>query len=138
MQYRAYFIFNGQAKQAIDFYKEVFETDECEILTFADAPQNPEYPLPEEAKSLIMNACLNTGSQYFMFSDSFPGQPIPEECEKVTIALTDINAVEAKKYYEKLKVNGTIIMELQETFWSKAYAQVKDQFGVTWQISADK
>ena len=28
-------------------------------------------------------------------------------------------------------------MELQETFWSKAYANLRDKFGVEWQLSLD-
>jgi PhnB protein len=28
-------------------------------------------------------------------------------------------------------------MELQETFWSKAYGSLKDKFGVEWQFSHD-
>lgn len=30
---------------------------------------------------------------------------------------------------------GELIMHLQETPWSPAYGQVKDKFGITWQIS---
>ena len=28
-------------------------------------------------------------------------------------------------------------MELQETFWSKSYGNLKDRFGIEWQVSYD-
>jgi uncharacterized glyoxalase superfamily protein PhnB len=28
-------------------------------------------------------------------------------------------------------------MELQKTFWAPAYAMVKDQFGIVWQLSLE-
>lgn len=138
MKFKPYFVFNGNTRQAVEFYQDAFGAEAPTIMTFADGPQNPEYPMPEEAKNLIMHAMLKIGSQELLFSDAFPGKEIPEECEKITLAIGDITAEEAKASYDKLMVNGTAIMELQETFWSKAYAQVKDQFGITWQISADK
>ena len=47
-----YLNFNGNCREVAEFYAEVFETDKPEIMTFGEAPPNPDYPLPEEAKDL--------------------------------------------------------------------------------------
>ncbi len=40
-----------------------------------------------------------------------------------------------KNSFNALKEGGEVRMELQETFWSKAYGSLKDKFGVEWQFS---
>ncbi|WP_341783488.1 VOC family protein, partial [Streptococcus agalactiae] len=45
---------------------------------------------------------------------------------------------EAREIYEKLKKSAQEVqLELQETFWNPAYANLVDQFGVMWQISTE-
>lgn len=45
---------------------------------------------------------------------------------------------EAKELYQKLSQNAQhVFLELQETFWSPAYANLIDQFGVMWQINTE-
>ena len=39
---------------------------------------------------------------------------------------------ELEDIFNKLKVDGTVLLELQETFFSKYYGEVKDKFGITW------
>ncbi|MNY71680.1 hypothetical protein D3C86_2100810 [compost metagenome] len=71
-----------------------------------------------------------------MFSDVFPGMPYVEG-NNVNITLVNEDADKIKAWYGKLKEGGTVIMELQETFWSKCYGSLKDKFGIIWQLSHD-
>lgn len=45
----AYVTFNGNCRQAVEFYANVFNAEKPEFMTFGQAPPNPDYPLPEEA-----------------------------------------------------------------------------------------
>lgn len=48
------------------------------------------------------------------------------------------NAEDAKSIYEKLSKDAkNINLELQETFWSPAYANFEDKYGMMWQISTE-
>jgi PhnB protein len=131
-----YLVFNGNCREAAEFYAKVFKTEAPQIMTFGESPQNPEYPLPEEAKDLVMHTRLNIDGSNVMFSDNFPGQPFVEG-NNVTLALISKNMDDLKSWYEQLKVGGTVVMELQETFWSKLYGQVTDKFGIHWQLNYD-
>ncbi len=71
----AYLNFNGNCREAVEFYAQVFGTEEPKLMTFGQAPPNPEYPLPEEAKNLIMHTRLTIFGSNVMFSDTFPGMP---------------------------------------------------------------
>lgn len=131
-----YLIFNGNCREAVEFYAKVFKTETPQIMTFGEAPQSPEYHLPEGAKDLVMHTRLNIDGSNVMFSDTYPGQPFVVG-NNVTLALISKNMDDLKSWYEQLKEGGKVEMELQETFWSKLYGQVTDKFGIHWQINYD-
>ncbi|MNI82098.1 hypothetical protein D3C73_1387730 [compost metagenome] len=66
-----------------------------------------------------------------MFSDTFPGMPFVEG-NNVNLAVVTETEEELLKYWDKLKAESTIEMELQETFWSKYYGSLVDKFGIHW------
>ncbi len=132
-----YVTFNGNCRQAVEFYADVFKTEKPEFMSFGDSPQNPEYPLPEEAKDLIMHTRLTIKNDVIMFSDTFPGSPVVVG-NNISLAFVSDDTDELTSSFEKLKQNGYVSMELQETFFSKCYGKVKDQFGIEWQISYEE
>jgi PhnB protein len=134
MAVNAYLNFNGNTREAIEFYVKAFELDMPEITTFGEAPQNPEYPLPEEARNLVMHSTLNICGSNVMFSDTFPGMPFTVG-NNINLAVV-INDVEnLRKYFNNLQEGGKVTMELQETFWSKSFGQLTDKFGINWMFS---
>lgn len=136
MSVDVYLNFNGNCREAVEFYAKVFNTEEPRIMTFGEAPPNPEFPLPEEAKNLVMHARLSISGSNVMFSDTFPGTPFVVG-NNISLAIVSQNEDEITSYYNQLKEGGKVNMELQETFWSKCYGQVVDKFGVEWQLSYD-
>lgn len=137
MAVEVYLNFNGNCRQAVEFYSEVFNTEITEMMTFGEVPQNPDYQMPEEAKNMIMHARLFIDGSRVMFSDTFPGSPFVEG-NNVSLAFVNKDMELIKSVYDKLKQDGTVVMELQETFWSKGYGSVKDKFGVEWQLSHEE
>lgn len=131
-----YLTFNGNCREAVEYYAEVFGTEKPQIMAFGDSPPNPEYPLPEQAKNLVMHARLTISGSTVMFSDTFPGTPFTQG-NNITLAIVSKDIDEIKSVFNKLKEGGTVGMELQETFWSKCYGQLTDKFGIGWQLSHD-
>ncbi|WP_026584138.1 VOC family protein [Bacillus sp. J33] len=136
MAVNAYLNFNGNCREAVEFYAEVFETEKPQIMSFGDSPPNPEYPLAEEAKNLVMHARLNICGSNVMFSDTFPGMPFTVG-NNINLAIVIKDLDDLRKYFTRLKEGGTVSMELQETFWSKCYGQLTDKFGVNWLFNYD-
>lgn len=136
MGVEVYLVFNGNCREAVEFYKEAFNTEQPEYMTFADAPPNPDFVIPEEAKSLIMHTYLMIDGSRVMFSDNFPGMPYTVGNNiSVTVVSDDEGFIRSS--FEKLQAGGNVSMPLQETFWSKCYGSLKDKFGVEWQLSLD-
>ncbi|MDN4606894.1 VOC family protein [Sporosarcina highlanderae] len=132
-----YLTFNGNCRQAAEFYAEVFNTEKPKIMTFGEAPQNPEYQLPENAKDLVLHTRLNINGSNVMFSDTFPGSHFVQG-NNVSLAFVSNDMEEIKSTFDKLKVGGKVAMDLQETFWSKSYGSLQDKFGIEWQLSHEE
>lgn len=131
-----YLVTNGNGQEAVKFYQEALGAEVISLQTFGDMPANPDHPLPDEAKDRVLNAQLKIGDARMMLSDTFPGNPY-QLGSQVTIALLVNDAAEANAIFEKLQVEGKVTMPMQKTFWSPAYGQVTDKFGIEWQVSTE-
>lgn len=136
MSIEAYLYFNGNCREAVEYYAEVFGTEKPQISTYGESPKDPNFTLPEEAKNLVMHARLPVSGSSLMFSDVFPGSPY-NAGNNISLAIVSKNEDEIKSFYERLKQSGTVKIELQETFWSKCYGNVIDKYGIEWQLSHD-
>lgn len=136
MTLSVYLFFNGNCREAVQFYAHVFESEKPKIMTFGESPQNPQFPLPEEAKNLVMHTQLNLNGSNVMFSDVFPGSPFVAG-NNICLTVVSKNVEEIKSVFHKMKEGGVVSMELQETFWSKCYGKLTDKFGIEWQFSYD-
>ncbi|KGR74260.1 VOC family protein [Ureibacillus sinduriensis] len=130
----AYIRLNGNANEAIRFYENALEAENYGVQTYGELPENPHFPLTQEAKNRVIHAQLKINNSFLMLSDILPNQPYqPGSQVEVAIILEDIE--KSKEVYGKLLEGGEEIMPIQETSWSPAYGQLKDKYGVTWQIS---
>ncbi|MBW7458103.1 VOC family protein [Paenibacillus sepulcri] len=129
-----YLNFNGNCREAAEFYSEVFGAEKPKFMTFGETPPSPEYPLPEEAKNLIMHTRLNIYGSNVMFSDVFPGMPFVQG-NNISLAIVVDSQEKLQSAFDQLKEGGKVEMELQETFWSKYYGSVVDKFGIHWQFN---
>lgn len=131
---QVYINFKGNCREAIEFYKEVFELGEPKILTFGDVPSNNGEPYPEEVKSLVMHSELTIFGTIVMVSDVLPHMELTIG-DNITLVLRHNNQDTLRKIFDRLKVGGDVTMELQETFFSKCYGMVTDKFNIGWQLS---
>lgn len=132
-----YLRMNGNGQEAVQFYKEALNAEVLDVRTYGELPPNPEFSLPEEAKDLVVHANLKIGNTFLMISDQFPGEPY-KQGSQVDVALLVNNVEQAKEAYGKLEQGGEVIVPLDQTPWSPAYGQVKDKYGVSWQISTEE
>jgi PhnB protein len=134
MSINVYLNFNGNCREAVEFYAQVFENENPQITTFGETPPDPNFTLPEEAKNLVMHSRLNLAGSIVMFSDVFPGMPFITG-NNVSLSVQSKNIDEIKAIFNKLTDGGIVGMPLQETFWSKCYGNATDKFGIQWQFN---
>lgn len=136
MSVDVYINFNGNCREAVEFYAQVFGTERAQFMTFGDAPPQPGHVLPENAKHLIMHAQLIIMGSRVMFSDIFPGMPFVVGTN-INLSISSTSMDEIKSLFDMLKEGGSIGVDLQETFWSKCFGSVTDKFGLQWLFNYD-
>ncbi|WCN37575.1 VOC family protein [Aneurinibacillus uraniidurans] len=128
-----YLTFNGDAREALEYYKDVFEGEVLGIQTFGQA----DFPTPPEMDNKIMHAQFKKDDLFIMVSDTFLGQSV-EKGNNISLALELESEEEIQKLYNALSQKGSVLMELQDTFWGAKFAKVRDYFGVIWDLNYTK
>jgi len=134
MAVQVYINFNGNCREAVEYYAKVFETEGPKFMLFGDMPMDEAFPLTEETKNLVMHTELIIEGGTVMFSDLPPGMPfMPGNNISLTVVTSDMDKI--KRMFARLKEEGKVMMDLQETFWSKLYGNLEDKYGIGWQFS---
>ncbi len=128
-----YFTFDGNAREALEYYKNIFDGEVLNVQTFGEA----DFPTPPEADDRIMHAQFKKGGLFLMMSDTFPGQDVARG-NNISLALDMESEEQIQTLYDKLSEEGTVQMELQDTFWGAKYGKVKDAFGISWDLNYPK
>jgi PhnB protein len=124
-----YIGFDSNARQAMEFYKEVFG-GELVMNTFGEYGAEGT---PEADK--IMHAQLETGSGFtLMASDAPPGMQ-RNPGDNITISLSGDDADELRGYWDRLSDGGTVTMPLEKQMWGDEFGMCTDRFGVPWMVN---
>lgn len=125
-----YLCFNGNCREAMEFYRDSIGGKILSLQTFGDAPMDST---PEQ-KNLVMHSEFKADAVYFMASDAMPGQPVTSG-SNVTLSINFTKLAEQEAVFSKLSAGGTIIMPLQETFWGAKFGMFTDKFGIQWMLN---
>ncbi len=137
MALATYLNFDGNTREAVHYYADVFGVETGSLMTFGEnMPDSPEFQLSEADKQRIMHAQLHINGDLLMFSDTLPGMPYTAGNNfSITYLSTDVD--EMQRLFARLAEGGRVDMPLQETSWSPLYGQVTDKFGIAWQFNHD-
>ena len=123
--------FNGNCRDAVKLYTEVFGASVDMMMTFGDAKMGTE-----EQKDMIINAQIDISGNKFHLADNL--NISIESGNQLSLTVVMNNADQVKTAFEKLKVGGSVMMEPAPTFFSPCHCGLTDQFGVTWQINCTR
>jgi predicted 3-demethylubiquinone-9 3-methyltransferase (glyoxalase superfamily) len=127
---RTFFMFDGKAEEAMNFYTSVF--DHSEIISIT------RYGANEQGKEgTVKHAVFSLCGQEFMCIDSSVKHEFtftPAMSVHVTCDTED----EIDQLFEKLTQDGTVLMPLGAYPFSEKFCWVIDQFGVSWQLNLEK
>ncbi|MBC2263146.1 glyoxalase/bleomycin resistance/extradiol dioxygenase family protein [Listeria booriae] len=130
-----YLMFNGNAREALDFYVEAFDAKITQIQTYKEMGDSRG---DEALGNRIVHARLEkNGEEILYFSDAYEdGEVVAGNMLSIAFLYTDEASLTAS--YNFLKEAGTVSIELQEMPWGGLYAKVTDKFGVEWQLNWQK
>ena len=126
-----YLNFQGNARQAAEFYQGVFGGD-LRLMTFGDVDPNAC-----DIATQIMHGQLETPAGYtLMLSDLPPGMP-HNPGNNITVSLSGEgpDGDVLRGYWEKLSGSGTVTVPLDKQMWGDEFGACIDRFGIPWMVN---
>jgi PhnB protein len=124
-----YINFNGNARQALEFYTSVFGGN-LTLSTFADfgAQNSPD-------ADRIMHGQLETDAGYTIMAADVTSDMEYHAPAGFSISLSGDDGDLLHGSWEKLSASGTTTMPLQKQVWGDEFGMCIDQFGVSWLVN---
>jgi len=123
-----YISFPGTAREAMEFYEEVFGGS-LSVNTFGelggDAP-NPD---------ALMHAQLETESGFTLMASDLPPGMEHQPGNDIAISLSGDDDGELRGYWDRLSADGTVTMPLEQQMWGDVFGMCTDRFGVSWMVN---
>lgn len=132
----SYINFNGNGREALDFYQSVFG-GRLESDTFGEFNQqsNNSMPMPEQDNDKIMHAQLFGEHIELMISDVPSTWPPATTESNIVLSLSGDEDAVLRGYWDKLADGGKIVQPLESAPWGDVFGSVTDKFGVTWMVN---
>ncbi|OJU12655.1 MAG: hypothetical protein BGN88_15565 [Clostridiales bacterium 43-6] len=136
MKLTVYLAFTGDANAAIELYQKAFDAKVVSLMHYGDMPvSDNSTPMPDAKRHYIMHALLDLGESQLRLSDSVLHDVV--KGNNVSIAVSLDSPQKVKDAFMLLNQDATVVMDLQETFFSPLFGELIDKFGVNWKLISD-
>ncbi|MEN0138413.1 MAG: VOC family protein [Rhodococcus sp. (in: high G+C Gram-positive bacteria)] len=124
-----YISFDGNARQAMEFYKDVFGGT-LAVSTFG------EFGAPDaEGADKIMHAMLESDNGFtLMGADTPPGME-HNPGTNIAVSLSGDDGDLLRGYWAKLSDGGSVSVPLEKQMWGDEFGACTDQFGISWMVN---
>jgi PhnB protein len=129
-----YLLFDGNCREAIEFYKSCFGGD-LTATAVKDSPAKDLVPPAQQGK--IINARLRSGNLEISASDWLRPDRTRVHGNAVCLYLSGGTFHDLKTLFEKLSQGAEITDPLSEQFFG-TYGALNDKFGVRWMFQTNQ
>ncbi len=127
-----YIAFADDARQAMEFYREVFG-GELTLSTFGQA--GAAAPGDENK---VMHAQLETPSGYTLMASDTPAGMSRSGGSDISVSLSGDDADALRGYFTQLSERGSVVMPLEMQMWGDEFGMCVDRFGVQWMVNISR
>jgi len=127
-QLNPYLTFNGNAREAMEFYRSVLGGD-LRVNTFGEFG-NPDPAVADK----VMHAMLTGDKGTLMASDTAPGMPF-NPGNTITCSLSGAPGEGLEDVWAKLSDGGQVHVPFEKQMWGDLFGQCLDRFGVQWMVN---
>jgi PhnB protein len=124
-----YVSFNGDTKEAMEFYKSVFGGN-LTLSTFKEAG----IPEASHADKIMHGMLLADNGMTLMAADTPPGMKY-NSGTNISISLSGDNEEELRGYWNKLIDGAKITVPLDKAPWGDTFGMLIDKFGIGWLVN---
>ena len=129
-----YIYLNGNAEEAMHFYKELFKMGKMDIMRYKE--MNPKLADTIWGDKVIHGAL--THEKFTLFFSDMQENSAALPTGKVSLTLEFDSEEEIRRVYDALAKDGKIDMSLDYTFWDALYGSLSDKYGVHWDLNCQK
>ena len=130
MKLYTYLNYGGNCRQAFEFYEEHLGGKIKFVTTHGEQPDNTA--VPPEWKNAVLHARMELGETILLGADIPPDRFQPMRSAYLTLIVDGIG--EAERIYALLSEGGEIFMPMEETFFARRFAMLRDRFGTSWML----
>ena len=131
MKLDVYLNYHGNCEEAFRFYEKELGGKIEMMMRHREAPQSS---VPASWKDKILHARMELGGSVLAGADI----PSAEPMRSAYLMLTVDSAKEAERLYRLVSAGGEIFMKMEETFFAKRFAMLRDKFGTSWMLLAER
>lgn len=128
MKLTPYLYFDGQCREAFEFYASVLGAELPILRTHGET--NPG--AGPDLKDRIAHARLTVDDTVLMGSDAMPGQVVKAQGTQVHLGMTD--AKRAGRIFDNFAEGGVVFVPFAKTFWSEGFGMLVDRYGTPWMV----
>lgn len=128
MDLNAYLMFDGNCREALAFYHNIFG-GELNVMTYGDMDGS----CPDGMRDHVMHGTLMGGEIELMAGDAPDGMPLG--AGKINLSLSGFDEPTLRSKYEALSKNGIIAVPLDRQMWGDIFGAFQDQYGVGWMVN---
>jgi PhnB protein len=125
--------FRGQARAALDFYKQVFGGEQT-LMTYGAMGQPELAELPDH---IIWGQVVAADGFRIMAYDVQAEREHDAGVNAFYVSLRGSSADEIQQRWAALAKGAKILQPIGPSPWSPLYGMLMDQFGVTWVVDVD-
>ncbi len=131
MSFDPYLHFQGDCREAMTWYADVFGAQGIFLLSYAEASESAD--MPKSDSDRILHACVTLNGRMLLASD-FPEGEAGGPQASVSVSHGCASRQEAEALFERLSEGGTPLMPFGDVFWADGFGMVRDRFGTHWMI----
>ena len=124
-----YIFFNGNAAEAMEFYKGVFGA-ELQTMSWESLPEGAGM----EERAGLMHADLWVGDLRILASDS-PPEFEQSKPTNPNICINGDDESQMRGWFDALSAGGNVEQPLEKMFWGDYFGKFTDKFGVAWMFN---
>lgn len=134
-----YLTFNGNCREAFDFYKSVFGGEYPYMGTFGEMPPMEGKETSEEDKNKIMHVSLPISKETILMGSDTREAVVPgfNAGNNFSISINAESKEEADQLFGGLSAGGQVTMPMADTFWGAYFGMFSDKFGINWMVNYD-
>jgi len=128
--------FNGNAEEALTFYKSVFGGEFAKVVRFKDMA-SAEFPVPEKEADKIMLITLPIGKTNMLMANDVPEVlgKVNEKENRSKISVSAESKEEADRLFTGLSSGGEVEGPIGDGPYGSYMGMFRDKYGIEWIIN---